>query len=136
MGSVSTATRDPLFFLHHSNIERVWAKWQSMGHHGNSVCEYSVQGSFTCGVSTERLGAHLNDTMWPWNGLMGAGTCATSTLDDRPVSAPGGTLDPPAAAGFMLEPPAMPTPDDVIDYLGRTDPTEGLGFCYDDVPYN
>ena len=73
--------------------------------------------------------------MWPWNGAIGAGPCAWS-LDDRPASAPGGTLDPPAASGFLLGPSATPTVREVIDYLGRGDPIEALGFVYDDVPYN
>ena len=29
----------------------------------------------------------------------------------------------------------MPRPLDMIDYLGRADPTKGIGACYDDVPY-
>lgn len=28
MGSVPTAPNDPVFFLHHCNIDRLWAKWQ------------------------------------------------------------------------------------------------------------
>lgn len=136
MGSVPTATRDPIFFLLHSNVERLYCEWQSMGHHGNGVDQFDPQGSFSCGTSTFRLGAHLNDTLWPWNGLTGPGSCTTSTLDDRPSAAPGGAMDPPAAAGFNLGPPAVPTIDDVVDYLGRQDPSKGIGVGYDDVPYN
>lgn len=135
MGSVPTATRDPVFFMLHSNVERLYARWQSMGHHGNGPNEFSPQGSFVCGATTFRLGHHLNDTMWPWDGITGAGPCAGPS-DNRPASAPGGALDPPAAPGFKLGPPAMPTIDDVIDYLGRQDPIQALGFCYDDTPYN
>jgi hypothetical protein len=29
----------------------------------------------------------------------------------------------------------IPRPRDVIDYLGRFHPQDGLGFAYDDVPY-
>ncbi len=29
MGDPATAPRDPLFFFHHANIDRVWAAWQS-----------------------------------------------------------------------------------------------------------
>ena len=28
MGSVPTSVNDPMFFLHHRNIDRLWAKWQ------------------------------------------------------------------------------------------------------------
>lgn len=139
MGSLATAAQDPLFFMHHSNVDRLWAMWQFMGHHGNALPQYDAQGAFACVAAPPfRLGAHLTDTMWPWNGLTGPGFCALTTLDDRPGSAPGGTLTPPASPGLtaVLGPPAIPTPKDVIDYLGRTTPTLGLGFCYDNVPYN
>src|SRR5215210_5054408 len=29
MGSVPTATADPLFWMHHANIDRLWWVWQS-----------------------------------------------------------------------------------------------------------
>jgi tyrosinase len=29
MGSVPTASYDPIFFLHHANIDRLWAQWQT-----------------------------------------------------------------------------------------------------------
>jgi len=35
----------------------------------------------------------------------------------------------------VLGPPAVPTPGNVIDYIGRLDPTTALGYCYDDVPF-
>jgi tyrosinase len=144
MGSIPTAVIDPLFFMLHANVDRQWAAWQGgigtpggVTHHGNGAAEYNAQGAFTCPPSTTfPLGGHLNDTMWPWNGLTGPGFCAVTTLDDRPATAPGGPLTPPAAPGFLLGPPAVPTPNDVIDYLGRTTPTTGLGFCYDIIPYN
>lgn len=30
MGGVPTASYDPLFFLHHANVDRIWARWQSL----------------------------------------------------------------------------------------------------------
>jgi tyrosinase len=32
MGSVPTAANDPIFWLHHSNIDRVWASWNRLGY--------------------------------------------------------------------------------------------------------
>jgi tyrosinase len=29
MGSVPTASYDPIFFLHHANVDRLWAQWQA-----------------------------------------------------------------------------------------------------------
>ncbi len=31
MGSVPTAARDPIFWLHHSNVDRIWASWLAAG---------------------------------------------------------------------------------------------------------
>jgi len=43
----------------------------------------------------------------------------------------------PASPRANLWPPVatVPTNADVIDYLGRFRPQDGLGFSYDDVPY-
>jgi tyrosinase len=65
LGSIDTAVRNPVFFLLHSNVDRLWAKWQGNAHHGMTVNEYDVQGTFVCGVSTQIQGAHVNDTMCP-----------------------------------------------------------------------
>jgi tyrosinase len=35
MGDVSTAARDPIFWLHHSNIDRLWASWNALKDHTN-----------------------------------------------------------------------------------------------------
>jgi len=32
MGDVDTAARDPVFWLHHANIDRMWAAWVQAGH--------------------------------------------------------------------------------------------------------
>jgi tyrosinase len=31
MGSISTAAQDPIFYLHHCNIDRIWNKWLAQG---------------------------------------------------------------------------------------------------------
>lgn len=33
MSSLNTAARDPIFFAHHGNIDRIWASWQSVNGH-------------------------------------------------------------------------------------------------------
>lgn len=32
MGNVPTAARDPIFWMHHCNIDRLWASWNAAGH--------------------------------------------------------------------------------------------------------
>jgi len=56
---------DPLFYLHHCNIDRMWAMWQADGHEN----EYPVSGG-----SNQH---HRNDIMYPWTGgAAGYGTSA------------------------------------------------------------
>ena len=78
--SIPTAARDPLFFLLHANVDRLWAKWQWM-HRRTSPAEPRAFAP----ASPNRIGHRLADTMWPWNGVTGA---------PRPPTAPGGTLAP------------------------------------------
>jgi tyrosinase len=133
IGSVPTAVRDPLFFLLHSNVERLWAKWQWIYARQDPLAagSYSPQGPYV-GTGIVRLGHYADDTMWPWDGRTGI-VVAGEPLSERPSTAPGGAL-PSALGGWG--PPAWPRPKDVIDYdrwtlLG----TSGLGFGYDDVPF-
>jgi tyrosinase len=49
---------DPVFWLHHSNVDRLWAEWQANGHTGSDF--YPSTG--------QPFGHNLNDPMWPWDG--------------------------------------------------------------------
>jgi tyrosinase len=116
ISSIGTAARDPLFFLLHANVDRLWAKWQWMFHRydtGNAA-------SFSAGA---RVGHRLPDTMWPWNGI---------TTPPRPPTAPGGTLVQSPAA---VSPGPTPTVSQLFDYQGVVAPNNRLGFGYDDVPF-
>src|SRR5262249_40620146 len=76
----ATATQDPLFFMLHCNVDRLWAKWQWVKHHTNA----RSAGSFAPDPQQpSRPGYRLNDTMWPWNGIKTA---------PRPRTAPGGAF--------------------------------------------
>jgi tyrosinase len=135
MGSVPTAVRDPVFFLLHCNVDRLWAKWQWIHDgFGTDPEDYSPLGTFP-GQPGENfhIGHFRDDTMWPWNGITGPHPSG-NPLGNRPATAPGGPFPP--AAPFLLGPPAEPTPGDAIDYLGFVTPVIGLGFSYDDVPYS
>lgn len=50
-----TSPNDPTFFLHHCNIDRLWAKWQAK----NSSYGYVPQGGGP-------IGHNVNDLMYPW----------------------------------------------------------------------
>jgi len=119
--SIPTAARDPLFFMLHANVDRLWAKWQwfHQRHHRNNANAFAP---------SNRVGHNIDDTMWPWNGV---------TTPPRPATAPGGALQ---SSDVSALPGPSPRVADMMDYLnvtGQRDFESGgeLGFCYDDVPF-
>jgi tyrosinase len=117
ISSIPTAARDPLFFMLHANVDRLWAKWQWVKRRTNP----DLIASFPTAPAT-RIGHNLQDTMWPWNGIVGS---------PRPSTAPGGTLAPSPETSL---PGLKPTVRSMIDYLGVHD-GGGIAFAYDDVPF-
>jgi len=117
ISSVPTAAKDPLFFLLHANVDRLWAKWQRQLGRFDPTVAASYDNSST------RVGHRLADTMWPWNGVTG-GT--------RPPTAPGGTL---AAGTNASAPGPSPRVADCLDFQGSILPLSRMGFDYDDVPF-
>lgn len=66
MSFPSVSPFDPIFYLHHCNIDRLWAMWQADGH----TTEYPSTGG--------RPHHHRNDIMYPWIGATaGYGTNAS-----------------------------------------------------------
>jgi len=113
----ATAPRDPLFFLLHCNVDRLWAKWQKK----NKRFDPAVAASFESGANDP--GHNLPDTMWPWNGVTG-GT--------RPPTAPGGEL---ASSPCVNAPGPSPRVRDSLDFQGAIDPAAVMGFGYDDTAF-
>ena len=60
MGHPYTSPNDLIFFMHHCNIDRLWAEWQDDGHQGSPFYPGPQSG--------EDEGHKLNDVMWPWIG--------------------------------------------------------------------
>lgn len=118
IGRIGTAAKDPVFFLLHCNVDRLWAKWQFVyaRHDPDDLDAYDQSG-------VHPVGHNIGDTMWPWNGVTG---------DPRPDTAPGGGL---AASPLTAAPGEAPGVAAMIDYLGAL-AGEPLGFAYDDVPYS
>jgi tyrosinase len=149
---------DPLFYLLHSQIDRQWAYWQrAQNRHGSIVANvltfpapahYDNNGNWNdLGVTTWQKGSFLEDGMWPWDGTSGgvAGRAqrplnqATGPGTNIPISQPAVPMTQfPATMRRNWWPAAAATPKSrhMIDYLGKFLPQDGLGFCYDDVPYN
>lgn len=115
--SIGTAARDPLFFMLHANVDRLWAKWQWV----NKRTSPAEARAFAPAVPN-RIGHRIPDTMWPWNGITGA---------PRPATAPGGTFPPSRST---TQPGLEPRVGAMIDHqaVGGGPP---LAFAYDDVPF-
>lgn len=118
ISSIPTAAKDPLFFLLHCNVDRLWAKWQRT----NSRFDPAQAASYDSNPANP-IGHNLPDTMWPWNGITG-GT--------RPPTAPGGAM---AASLAATAPGPQPKVRDSLDYQGVVNPVARLGFDYDDVRF-
>jgi tyrosinase len=116
LADLGTAVCDPLFFLLHANVDRLWAKWQ----HRHS--RYDPDDASTYTHTATGIGHRRDDTMWPWNGV---------TTGSRPSNAPGGTLAP---SPVVRAPGLIPLVRAMIDYQGVRDSSMRLGFDYEDVP--
>ncbi|AUB42580.1 TYR, tyrosinase [Nostoc flagelliforme CCNUN1] len=116
ISSVPLAVKDPLFFLLHANVDRLWALWQWLNERTNpqELETYTPEN---------RDGRRLTDTMWPWNGVV---------TPPRPNFAPGGQLP---GSPVTSSPGTMPMVQDMIDFQGYETPTARLGYGYDDIPY-
>jgi tyrosinase len=121
ISDVQTAARDPLFFLLHCNVDRLWAKWQWI----KKRLDVTKTTTFSpLGTGTTAIGHNLDDTLWPWNG---------DTSPGRPPTAPGG---PFPASALTNAPGSIPTLKKMIDYRGVKNAASWLGFDYDDVPFD
>lgn len=58
MADLATSINDPVFWLVHANVDRLWAEWQNSDHAGSDY--YPAAGG--------HYGENLNDRLWPWDG--------------------------------------------------------------------
>lgn len=124
ISDAGTAPRDPLFFLLHCNVDRLWAVWQWFNDRFDGSQAHTYPFSDTAGTpGATIIGHNLGDTMWPWNDEKGG---------ERPNNAP---RTPFPTVPTAPAPAPAPTVGDMIDYLGFHDAGAYLGFAYDDVPY-
>lgn len=61
VGNALIAPRDPVFWLIHANVDRLWAEW---------IEQHSLSPGFRAflPLSGGAPGHNLNDNLWPWNG--------------------------------------------------------------------
>ncbi len=128
---IGLAPRDPLFFMLHCNVDRLWATWQALGSANNRINPASLTAYPYQGVATDPgaqvIGDNAGDTSWPWNGVTGDGSVA----HPRPATAPGG---PMIGSPFTTHPGTSPRPGDMIDYQGRVTHKSDY-FDYDSIPF-
>lgn len=154
---------DPIFFFLHSQVDREWAYFQELHNRdgvdsGGSLTfpapeHYDNTGAYNSpGAVTQwdfrQQGSFLEDGMWPWDGSSGG---APMTVEQRPVNqAPAvGPSNVPNSTPLVPSTPFPASPQanlwpavdtvplnrHMIDYHGKFDPVDGLGFSYDDVPF-
>ena len=120
---IHTAAKDPLFFLLHCNVDRLWAKWQWLfdrqdKHDSNSYSNLGLAGN----TGSIRIGHNSQDSMWPWN-QDGSPPRPTPTRGSFPGSS------------FVSAPGTTPIVEQMIDWQGKINTADILGFDYDDVPF-
>ncbi len=54
--TLNTSLNDPVFWLHHANIDRLWSIWEAK--HGNAYAPVKTTGGM--------IGQALDQPMWPW----------------------------------------------------------------------
>ncbi len=73
-----TSPNDPVFFLHHANVDRLWYMWQ------RKYFQNDISNSYIP-VTGGPSGHNLNDPMFPWK------------------STPNSVLDPPNQLGYTYD---------------------------------
>ncbi|HVT15970.1 MAG TPA: tyrosinase family protein [Thermoanaerobaculia bacterium] len=111
-----TSPNDPVFFLHHCNVDRLWAQWQRL-HPGEPYLP-------AAGAAGAPQGHRLDDPMQPWGGSV----TPASTLDYQANlgyrydtdPAPAGPAPPPAAPSPAAAVEAAAPPSSLAEELRAT----------------
>lgn len=127
---INFSPADPVFFMLHCNVDRLWALWQwkTNGYRFDPADpnSYDRQGTGArTGVNTSDLvGNYTEDTMWPWDG------------DDQPPRPNQANWGAFPDSDIVNAPGSIPKLKQAIDYHGQhsQNPDDHLGFDYDDIP--
>lgn len=119
MANPAVSPNDPMFWMHHANVDRIWALWQRDGHEGTTF--------YPATTSPAVFG--LNDPMWPYGWAYNPGAAGAPA---QTYTALGTAANPwPSSLPFINEgigttpdPSKFRTPANVIDHLA-------LGYRYD-----
>lgn len=140
---VPTAPQDPLFFLLHCNVDRLWAKWQftyerdlpiepeTYPYQTKREGAFSVEPTYLAGLFAQDYTV-VDALQWPWDdtwskpyNLRPPGTRSRNFTKSR------------TGKDFSSgDNPNMPSIADALDAFGQRSTTNYLGFAYDDVPFD
>ncbi|KAN0047287.1 hypothetical protein ACTA71_001669 [Dictyostelium dimigraforme] len=70
MTNVACSNNDPIFWLHHCNIDRLWSDWQDQGHYGDMYFPKKGRDVLKVAPTGEYSfpdGHQLDDPLWPWD---------------------------------------------------------------------
>lgn len=127
MSSFTTAGRDPIFWLHHSNIDRLWKVWLNQGSRFNPSENRWLAMSFTIGggasATTLAVRDVLDTTQPPLNYYY---------TDESPAVLEPAIAAAASAAGFSSEEERMPE-DLVPEMVGASDEGVPLAAISTDV---
>ncbi len=103
-----TSPNDPIFFLHHAQVDRLWARWQQT-HPGSANYNPLNRGG---------RGHQLLDNMWPWDAGASQTTAAVGALlpsfPSTDVVRPVDVLDHRALGYCYDDEPNCPCPDAAV----------------------
>ncbi|WP_373515342.1 tyrosinase family protein, partial [Persicitalea sp.] len=149
---------DPLFFMMHGNVDRLWALWQEKHNRydGNQVNTYPFQNKYAGergakwalletadedGIyiaNNDDIGNFAEDTLWPWDWDIALSRpmrkWSSMDPDYGTGSVPQINIDFPESAASNY-PDGPITVKSTIDYQGRLSNMPALGFDYDCIPY-
>jgi tyrosinase len=63
MGSVPTAAQDPVFWMHHCNIDRLWASWNKLGYGNPGDSNFVDQDFWFAGPDCKAVSMKVKDVM-------------------------------------------------------------------------
>ena len=111
MSHMFLSVNDPMFFLHHSNVDRLWAMWQIDGHEGS--------GPYTTPGVSIGYGENPAHELFPWVG--GAAGFSSPTTTNPSIDFPDFSALPATTIGSMLDHRAL-------GYAYDTEPVVGLAL--------
>ena len=64
MAVPATAALDPIFYLHHANIDRMWTAWNKTGNNDNPTVADWLKGPQATGERRFAMPVDANNTAW------------------------------------------------------------------------